>query len=135
MFVRKALDNDVHARAAIAIITVIICQNNPNRGAFLCCHCLLKNIVSSLISFGFYTRFMHVKYIHAISRLVESRIQTISFFKMVESKEVTTLDELGGNQQPTFKSVQHRIIVLTNLEIGDWMLEIGCWMLGVGCLM
>ena len=35
-----------------------------------------------------------------ISQLAESIIQTISFLKMVESKEVTTLEELGaaGNQ-------------------------------------
>jgi hypothetical protein len=61
-----------------------------------------------------------------ISRLVESRIQTISFLKMVESKEVTTLRELGAADN--FKTVQHRIIVLTNLEIQ----VVGCWMSDVG---
>jgi hypothetical protein len=58
-----------------------------------------------------------------ISRLVESRIQTISFLKMVESKEVTTLRELGAADNFQ-NSLQHGIIVLTNLEIQD----VGCRM-------
>jgi hypothetical protein len=46
---------------------------------------------------------------------------------MVESKEVTTLDELGAAGNQLSNPLQHRIIVLTSLEIQD----IGCWMLDV----
>jgi|LakMenE18May11ns_1017448.scaffolds.fasta_scaffold5415251_1 hypothetical protein len=38
---------------------------------------------------------------------------------MVESKEVTTLDELGAAGNQLSNPLQHRIIVLTILEIQD----------------
>jgi hypothetical protein len=38
---------------------------------------------------------------------------------MVESKEVTTLDELGAAGNQLSNPLQHRIIVLTSLEIRD----------------